>query len=116
MDLDDRALADALSLRVVHLLTLEGGKWTARAEAATGAIGSTGRCMTTITVVGGKNAGGDEAIERTCLDVISRLAEVGLESSSIAGDPAPCGQPVRVDRVDRLDYARPAPRVQRCGR
>ena len=59
-------------------IACEGGKWSARAEAATGAIGTTGRWTTTITVVGGKYAGGDEAIERTCLDVIARLQEVGL--------------------------------------
>jgi hypothetical protein len=59
-------------------IACEGGKWSARAEAAMGAVGSTGRWTTTITVVGGKYAGGDEAIERTCLDVIDRLAEVGL--------------------------------------
>ncbi len=56
----------------------EGGKWSARAEAATGAIGTTGRWTTTISVVGGKYSGGDDAIERTCLDVIARLQEVGL--------------------------------------
>ena len=59
-------------------IACEGGKWSARAEAAMGAVGSTGRWTTTIIVVGGKYAGGDEAIERTCLDVINRLAEVGL--------------------------------------
>jgi len=59
-------------------IACEGGKWSARAEAAMGAVGSTGRWTTTITVVGGKYAGGDEAIERTCVDVINRLAEVGL--------------------------------------
>jgi hypothetical protein len=62
-------------------IACEGGKWTARAEAAMGAVGSTGRWTTTITVVGGTYAGGDDAIERTCLDVISRLAEVGLTVS-----------------------------------
>ena len=45
-------------------ITCEGGKWSARAEAAMGAVGSTGRWTTTI--------------KRTCLDVIDRLAEVGL--------------------------------------
>ena len=59
-------------------IACEAGKWSARAEAAMGAVGSTGRWTTTITVVGGKYAGGDEAIEKTCLDVINRLAEVGL--------------------------------------
>ena len=59
-------------------IACEGGKWSARAEASMGAVGSTGRWTTTITVVGGKYAGGDDAIERTCLDVINRLAEVGL--------------------------------------
>ena len=59
-------------------ITCEGGKWSARAEAAMGAVGSTGRWTTTITVVGGKYAGADDAIERACLDVIDRLAEVGL--------------------------------------
>jgi hypothetical protein len=42
-----------------------------------GAVGSTGRWTTTITVAGGKYAG-DDAIERSCLDVIARLQEVGL--------------------------------------
>ena len=59
-------------------ITCEGGKWSARAEAAMGAVGSTGRWTTTITVAGGKYAGADDAIERACLDVIDRLAEVGL--------------------------------------
>jgi hypothetical protein len=59
-------------------IACEGGKWSARAEAAIGAIGTTGRWTTTITVVSGKYTGGDEAIERACLDVIDRLAEVGL--------------------------------------
>jgi hypothetical protein len=59
-------------------IACEGGKWSARAEAAIGAIGTTGRWTTTITVVSGKYAGGDDGIERACLDVINRLAEVGL--------------------------------------
>jgi hypothetical protein len=59
-------------------IACEGGKWSARAEAAVGAIGTTGRWTTTITVASGKHAGGDEAIERACLDVIDRLGEVGL--------------------------------------
>jgi hypothetical protein len=59
-------------------IACEGGKWTAKAEAAVGAIGTTGRWTTTITVVSAKYAGGDEAIERACLDVINRLDEVGL--------------------------------------
>jgi hypothetical protein len=59
-------------------ITCEDGSWCARAEAATGAVGSTGRWTTTITVVGGSYSGGADAIERTCLDVISQLAEVGL--------------------------------------
>ena len=60
-------------------IACEGGKWSARAEAAIGAIGTTGRWTTTITVVSVKYAGGNEAIERACLDVINRLAEVGLK-------------------------------------
>ena len=59
-------------------IACEGGKWSAKAEAAMGAVGTTGRWTTTITVVSGKHAGGDDAIERACLDVIERLAEVGL--------------------------------------
>jgi hypothetical protein len=59
-------------------ITCEDGKWSARAEAAMGAVGSTGRWTTTITVAGGSYAGGDDAIERACLDVIDRLAEAGL--------------------------------------
>ena len=59
-------------------IACEGGTWSARAEAAMGAVGSTGRWTTTITVVGGSYEGGDDAIERTCRDVIDRLAEVGL--------------------------------------
>ena len=62
-------------------IACEGGKWSARAEAAIGAIGTSGRWTTAITVVSGKYAGGDEAIERACLDVIDRLAEVGLTVS-----------------------------------
>jgi hypothetical protein len=59
-------------------IACEDGSWCARAEAATGAVGSTGRWTTTITVIGGSYAGGAEAIEKTCRDVIDRLAEVGL--------------------------------------
>jgi len=59
-------------------IACEDGSWCASAEAAMGAVGSTGRWTTTITVVGGSYTGGAEAIERTCLDVIARLAEVGL--------------------------------------
>jgi hypothetical protein len=59
-------------------IACEDGAWCARAEAAIGAVGSTGRWTTTITVIGGSYAGGAEAIERTCRDVIDRLAEVGL--------------------------------------
>jgi hypothetical protein len=59
-------------------IACEDGAWCARAEAAIGAVGSTGRWTTTITVIGGSYAGGADAIERTCRDVIDRLAEVGL--------------------------------------
>ena len=59
------------------MIAFEGGKWSARAEAAKGAVGSSGRWATTVTVAGGKYAG-DDAIERSCLDVIARLQEVGL--------------------------------------
>ena len=60
------------------VIACEDGAWRASAEAAMGAVGATGRWTTMITVVGGSYAGGAEAIERTCLDVIDRLAEVGL--------------------------------------
>jgi hypothetical protein len=59
-------------------IACDDGAWCARAEVAVGAVGSTGRWTTTITVIGGSYAGGAEAIERTCRDVIDRLAEVGL--------------------------------------
>jgi len=73
-------LEDFFRNRSVGGLTIacEDGKWSARAEASMGAVGSTGRWTTTVTVVGGTYAGGDDAIERTCRDVIDRLAEVGL--------------------------------------
>jgi hypothetical protein len=59
-------------------IAFEDGTWKASAEAAIGVIGSTGRWTTTITVVGGAYPGGADGIERTCQDIIGRLAEVGL--------------------------------------
>ena len=59
-------------------IACEDGSWSAKAEASTGAVGSTGRWTTTITVIGGSYSGGADAIEKTCLDVIEQLAEVGL--------------------------------------
>jgi hypothetical protein len=47
-------------------------------KAAIGAVGASGRWTTTIAVIGGSYTGGADAIERTCRDVIDRLAEVGL--------------------------------------
>ena len=60
-------------------IACEGGSWCARAEAAVGAVGASGRWTTTINVVGGSYKGGADAIEKTCQDVIDRLAEVGLK-------------------------------------
>jgi hypothetical protein len=59
-------------------ISCEDGSWCARAEAALGAVGASGRWTTTITVIGGSYSGGADAIEKTCRDVIERLAEVGL--------------------------------------
>jgi hypothetical protein len=59
-------------------MVCQDGSWTASAEAAIGAVGSTGRWTTTITVVGAAYAGGAKGIEKTCQDVINRLTEVGL--------------------------------------
>ena len=59
-------------------IVCEEGAWKASAEAAMGAVGSTGRWTTTITVVGAAYDGGSEGIEKTCQDVIDRLTEVGL--------------------------------------
>lgn len=59
-------------------IACEDGSWKASAEAAIGAVGTTGRWTTTITVVGRPFKGGPEGIERTCQDVIDRLTEVGL--------------------------------------
>ena len=59
-------------------IACQEGSWCASAEAAIGAVGSSGRWTTTITVIGGSYTGGADAIEKTCRDVIDRLAEVGL--------------------------------------